>query len=209
MRLASARAASFLMIVSCSGCTSISTLHTARPLPVGATELVFAPGVYGFRDEDTSEYLPFFEAGVRRGFGERVDAGLRTTSFSTLSADLNLALYLGERFALSFDPTVSVAGLIGTSDFLITFLWLPILADVYASEDFTLTVGVKPGFVSVESDLGDLGFSESTELLGLGLGARWRVNDALIVLPEANLILFQDDDLDDERVWSFTLGFVL
>lgn len=211
MGRSSARGAMALLLPLAASCTSITTLHTARPLPVGETEVVFAPGVYVFDDTDPGDetaWLPFFEGGVRHGFGERVDAGLRTTAFATFSADVNFALVKTERFALSVDPTVSVFGLL-VPDLWISTLWLQVLADVYTSDDLTVTVGVKPGYASVDldDDDGDFGFRESTEMLGFGLGARWRASDSLALLPELNVIFLQDDELDDEVIWTFAVGF--
>ena len=190
------------LLALCGGCTSIASLHTARPLPVGATEVVFAPGAYVFEDTDDGESETL-------RFGERVDAGVRTTSFSMLSADVNFAVVKTERFALSIDPSVSYFGLPFSGDFSITYLWLPVLADVYTSDDLTVTVAVKPGYASVDldDDDDDFWFDESTELLGFGIGARWRIGERTVVLPELNLVTFDDDELGDQRIWTFTLGF--
>ena len=166
-----------------AGCPSLTTLHTARPVEVGKNEVGIALSTYTFEDGDSTDYLPSLEAQVRHGFGPRVDGGLRASSLSMLQVDLNYAVVLNDRFALSIDPTLAVLPIAGISMYQVL---VPVLADVITSDRFTLTLSIKPGRVAVHDtdDDNDIGIEASSGLLGYGIGAKWRVNDSLTLFPE-------------------------
>lgn len=192
-----------------SGCPSVNTLHPARPVPVDKVEYSGGLGVYTFDDDLGSTTLPLVEAQARWGLGEQYDAGLKVTSFSMIQADLNYALILNEEFALSVDPTIAFLPLGGP---LATYLWLPVLADVYTSEKLTLTLSGRVGhlFLSDSGNLDDdddIGLDGATGLWGIGIGMRHRLSDKLTLMPELHAV-FPTEDVGADVLYSFSVGFL-
>ena len=190
-----------------SGCPSVNTLHPARPVPVDKVEYSGGLGVYAFDDDLGSTTLPLVEAQVRWGLGEQYGAGLKVTSFSMIQADLNYALILNEDFALSVDPTIAFLPLGGL---LATYLWLPVLADVYTSENLTLTLSGRVGHLFLSDTEGpddDIGLDEATGLWGIGIGMRHRLSDKLTLMPELHAV-FPTEDVGADVLYSFSVGFL-
>lgn len=191
------------------GCSSFTTLHTARPLPPGEVEYVGALSVYAFEDTvDDNVYVPSFEFAARRGFTERIDAGLKLSSLAMLHADVNYALYQSDSFALSIDPTVSALSVSGTSVF---YFWLPVLMDLIVTETTTLTLTTRYGYMDLEdfADSDDvLGLDASTGLIGIGLGLRHRFPSGKTVLPEFIVAFPTDDTIHDDAILSLSFGIV-
>jgi len=191
-----------------SSCPSLSTMHTARPIGLDETEFSGVVGVFGFDDDHDNGVVPIFEGQVRRGFGERYDAGLRISNFSMLHADLNYALVMNDDFVLSVDPTISV---IPVGDSLVSYVCLPILVDVVRTEDMTVTLSARYGYFSLDgyadSDEDDFGLTESTPLVGFGIGLRLRAG-GITWMPELHMIQATDDSIDSNTLYAFSLGFV-
>ncbi|MFQ5505332.1 MAG: hypothetical protein ACE5F1_11115, partial [Planctomycetota bacterium] len=110
MRQPPRRVQGLLLLAAASlltACPSLTTLHTARPIEPGRTQVAGAVGVYGFDDPQGGGHIGLLEGEIRYGFDERLDGGLRITGFSMYQADLNAALILSDDFVLSVDPTIS------------------------------------------------------------------------------------------------------
>jgi hypothetical protein len=162
-------------------------------------------GVFGSNDDDG--VVPNFEGQMRRGYGDRVDAGLRVSNLSMLHVDLNYALVMNDQFTLSVDPTIS---LVPTADSLVSYVCLPILADVVRTENMTVTLSARYGYFFLD-DLADsddgFGLHESTPLVGFGIGLRLRTG-GITWMPEIHLIQGTDDSIDDNTLYAVSLGFV-
>lgn len=206
----SVRRTALVALLVASGCPSLSNLHTARPVNAGETELALAGGAYTFRgDDDGAEpegRLPFMELASRRGFGERFDAGVRLTSATMLGFDLNYALFLGDRVAVSVDPGASF--LFG--GIAISYLWLPLLVDLDLTPDVTLTLTARLGhaFVDALDDDDGVGLSQDTGLWGLGAGLRFELGDGWALAPEVHVVTPDDEDLTDGALTGITLAIV-
>ena len=170
-----------------SGCPSLSTLHSARPVPTGELEYSGSVGFYGFDGGDEGNvYLPLLEAQVRKGFNQRIDAGLKLSSFSTLQVDLTYALILKDDLARSVDPTVAVLPIAGS---LVSYLWLPVLVDVITTDDVPVTLSVRWGVASIDGiSSNDIGLEESTPFVGGGIGVRHRLSEKLTLMPEFHVL---------------------
>jgi hypothetical protein len=197
---------SIFLGVLLSSCPSLSTMHTALPIGVGETEISGSVGAFGFSHEDGA--LPILDGQIRRGYGERWDAGLRVSNLSMLHADLNYALVVKEDFVLSIDPTLSV---LPTGDNLATFICLPILADIVRTENLTLTLSARYGYFALDRfEPGDdnFGLDESTPLVGFGVGARFRAM-GITWMPELHMLQEADSSIDADPLIAFSIGFVL
>lgn len=181
-------------------------MHGARPLAQDDFEFSAGVGTYAFqvdggREEDV---LPFLDVGARRGFGERLDAGVRLTSFSMLGADVNYALYLGDRVALSVDPGASI--LMGPV--LLTYLWLPLLLDLDLGPTTTLTLTARMGYVIFDDLQGeDVGIQGEGRLVGLGIGLRQRMSETLLFMPELHVVRPSEGSWSEDALISLSLGF--
>lgn len=197
----------FIVLVGAqaAACPSVSLQHTARPVPVGERALSGAIGVYSFHDEDgEAGSLPLIEVHGRMGLTDRMDGGLKIAALSMVHADLNYALILTDDFVLSIDPTVAV---LPVTSSLVSYLWLPVLADVVTTDDLTLTLSARYGYLSVD-DIGDndLGINGSTGLYGAGIGLRYRISERLWLLPEFHVLQSVEDSIDSTTLYTFTLG---
>lgn len=196
-----------LCLLLLSACVPTASLHTARPVPVGTTQVGVALGAYVFEDDGDLDGLPVLEAQVRHGFHPHVDIGVQATSLATYALDVNVALVLTDSFALSVDPTVAVSP-IGVG--LVSYFWLPVLADVVSTPDFTLTLALRPGYVHVD-DVGledlDFGIDASASLLGAGIAARIRLTDRLSLVPEVSAT-WLSESAADEGIYAVSLGLV-
>lgn len=153
--------------------------------------------------------IPSFEAQFRYGFHERLDAGFQLTNLSSLGVDANLALMLGERAALSIDPTAQWYG-------PVNYYWLPVLIDFYTGDNLTLTASVRPGYLDVRFHFDDKEDEEflfddvrtNAGLLGLGLAARCRTGEQTFCVPELGATWIDPEDGDRFVVYTASVGFV-
>ena len=186
----------------------MSLQHTARPVPIDQFEYSVAIGTYSFHDDDEGfESIPLIEGQVRMGLAESLDAGLKVASLTMLQADLNYAFLQTDNLAVSIDPTVSVLPVAGA---FVSYLWLPVLADVWTTDEMTLTLSARYGYVSardIEAD-DDLGINGSTPLWGGGIGLRYRINQRVAIVPELHVLFADHGSIDGEALYSLTLGFV-
>ena len=190
-------------------CPSISNMHTARPLLVDEVEKIASIGLNRLDDASTGDvdYLPQFDVMVRKGFGERYDAGIRGNTSALIQADVNFALIQTDHFALSIDPIVAV---LPAPDGFATYFWLPLFADVYTSEDLTVTISGRWGRFNIDGNGDDDFFNidQSTSLYGFGIGVRYESADGKIWMPELSYLVPEDDEFEDDNVLTFSMGFV-
>lgn len=188
-----------------AGCYSTATLHTARPVAPGKTQVGFALGSFLGEDDGDAATLATVEGQLRRGVSERMDAGVHVTSLGNVAFDVNYALLLTEGQALSVDPTVELS----TG----TYVWLPVLWDFYTTDALVLTASVRGGRYWTELD-GDEDFlldelEQDAWLYGAGLAARVRVSDSLSLVPEVRVTRVDVDELGElAELISVSLGVV-
>lgn len=210
MRQPPRRVQGLLLLAAASlltACPSLTTLHTARPIEPGRTQVAGAVGVYGFDDPQGGGHIGLLEGEIRYGFDERLDGGLRITGFSMYQADLNAALILSDDFVLSVDPTISTLPL---GSFGITYLWLPVLADVINTEDLTLTLAFKTGklFVASLDPSNRIGVQASGTLIGFGAGLKIRIWDRFALMPEFNIVSPRSSGVADDEIYTVSLGLI-
>jgi hypothetical protein len=203
-RLAAVIAAGLL-----SACPSISNMHTARPLLVDEVEKTASLGLNRLDDGSTGDvdYLPQFDVMFRKGYGKHYDAGIRANLSALVQADVNYALIQTDHFALSINPIVAA---LPSPDGLATYWWLPVLADVYTSDDLIVTISGRWGRFNLEVTDDDdfFNFSESTHFYAFGVGARYESASGQIWMPELSYLVPLDDEFEEDNVLSCSMGFV-
>ncbi len=176
-----------------SGCTSLSTLHTARPITAGTTQIGINAAGWGAAGSGTHVTLPTFELQVRHGLSDMLDLGVKVYPIG-VGADVNVALINTENFALSLDPGASAIyfGANNDSIFVGTF-WLPVLADVVSTDVLTLTVGPKFGFMYASATVSDTSSNSSASAVGTGwllggmAGLKFQFTERFGMMPELDV----------------------
>ncbi|MBN2717027.1 MAG: hypothetical protein JXX14_14345 [Deltaproteobacteria bacterium] len=195
---------------SLTGCFSISTMHTARPIEKGASEISFAPVSVGLvapeeviqdsdgsviARSDASLTVPSMEGQFRHGFSDRFDMGVKLFLIGA-GMDFNLLLVNKPTFAMSLDPGFTATGIgAGDNSVFIGTLWLPVLFDVDLSEKITLTVGPKTGLLiaaasgdSAADDSDDSAYTASAvdAMVGGMAGVKVQFTKSFYMMPEFN-----------------------
>jgi len=186
-----------------SGCMSISTIHSARPIPKGtayATSGLFAVGVEPTKDyttvddegetqvQDLSFVWPSGEQSIRYGFVEWFDEPV-AVYFPGIGIDLNFMVVNQKRFALSLDPSATFIYLYGGGAHLfVSTVWLPILMDVVETKYVTMTVGPKAGLLIVKAtaDVDDSIYSARNldGYVGGVFGVKFKFGEEFFLMPE-------------------------
>ncbi len=201
------------------GCASLSTLHTAKPVPTGETRLTGAGSWQSFaiRDENTADpndyqaiTFPSAEMQMRYGITDFMDVGFKLSMPLSFAVDLNLAVVNREHFAVSIDPSVSPF-YFGSGDNAAWSVWAfaPVLVDVISAGPVTLTLSGKYAVWYIGST--DESGSESTTSQWAGGGAllKLRVGERFAIMPEINVLTPIEEEARelDVLLWSGTLGF--
>lgn len=200
-----------------TGCPSITSMHTARPIGPGDFELQAVPVIEGVGGGDTGSSSnvvgwPWFEFGMRYGINENMDFGVRYIPPLQVSGDVNIAFVNTGSFALSIDPTIQPWGVFGAdsdsgSDAGVFMVWayLPLMMDVVGTETFALTLNIKPAllYASATADSGgDRQFvSGVSYFLGGGAGIKIMFTDTFGIMPEFDVLY----GFEGEAYW-FTAG---
>ncbi len=208
-----------MVLLACGACVSGSTLHTARPLKKGDSEIIVAPAM---RAVDFEDGLPNIELVYRRGIDHRMDIGLKLTNWFMFEVDFNYALVTSEHFALSFDPSVTV-GLLppqldlepcvdfcdGDDDNMEAFghLWATLLADVGTRDGVTFTLGVKSGRTFMSEVDGAFFPDRSLWAVGGSIGVRAFGSRGFSAHPEFSVVYPLEAD-DGYIMYTFSLGLV-
>jgi hypothetical protein len=196
-----------------TGCPSITSMHTARPIGPGDFELQAVPVIEGVGGGGTDfAGWPWFEFGMRYGINDNMDFGVRYIPPLQVSGDINIAFINTGSFALSIDPTIQPWGVFAgdaesDADAGVFMVWayLPLLMDVVGTETFALTLNIKPAllYASATADSGgDRQFvSGVSYYLGGGAGIKIMFTDTFGIMPEFDVLYA----FDSEAYW-FTAG---
>ena len=218
-----------VILTSLSGCFSMSTLHTARPVEKDSNEISFAPVSVGliaperkFEDSDgnviaqsdVSLTVPSIEGQFRHGFNDRFDMGVKLFLLGA-GMDFNILMIDKPTFAMSLDPGFTATGF-GTDDagVFVGTLWLPALFDVDLTQKVTLTIGPKMGLLiaaasgtdSDDESGDDAAFTESAvdALIGGMAGVKIQFTERFYMMPEFNGVYEFDADY---FWWTAALSF--
>lgn len=206
-------------LVVLSGCVSVSSYHTARPVEEGDTEIGVVLETAGSPDsEGVTMSSP--RLNVRRGATEELDIGLRAGSFG-FGADLNY-MFLDTRWlAVSLSPAINYDGAywfggdddgqsdgeldIGTTQQTLLTYYASLLADVASGERATLTLGIKGGAISQPGDE-DAGVdSEHAPFFGFSSGVKINI-DGVDLMPEVNTVYVAS--APGQVFWTAGLGIL-
>jgi hypothetical protein len=177
-------------LILSTACTSLTTMHTAKPIVAGETEIGIIPHYYGAEGVG----IPNVEVQVRHGINENMDFGVKYTFPVSLTADFNIALVNTGSFALSLDPTISPM-YISASDASTFILWafVPVLVDVFSTDWLTLTLGGKGGMVYATGSAGDIGVADGASfMVGGSAGAKFMFSESFGMMPEFNILTSLD-----------------
>lgn len=186
------------LALSSSGCLSVSTMHTATPVPKNEIEMSGRTGYVGLSGsapafpltvgfpgggaQQRLINLPTLEAQIRYGLSDRMDAAMRFFPIG-LGLGVNYAPVLNSDVTVSFNPTVSATGF---GDFGIGNGALNILVDAVKSEDWGLTVGAKQGymFLRLQQTNYDFGFVGGMVMID------WQINETISLRPGLDALYF-------------------
>ncbi len=194
--------------VFATGCFSVSSYHTARPVQAGTTEIMVAVSGFGTLESDGSGVsYSSPRLNVRRGISSDSDFGLTAGEFG-LGFDYNHLLINSRTFALSFDPYIGILtqGVFGgdtnraaadRSNTALT-VYMGLLADVVSSNAATVTLGAKLGALANLNDGGDTtGFTAGS--IGIKFNA-----DTISIMPELTMIFPLEDK--SGNIWTAGVG---
>lgn len=177
-----------------TACVGSTTYHTATPIEEGTIEIGVMPGVYGVSAGDAgSVTLPNVEFGIRTGLTENMDLGVKINGL-TLTTDLNIAVINNPTFAFSVDPALTIFYFgAGEASFLWTFATLGLLADVVKTPGFTLTAGLKPGFVYLsasgeDEDNEEISAAGNGFTVGATVGAKFKLTKSFALMPSVDVL---------------------
>lgn len=180
-----------------TGCFSVSTMHTATPVPKGEAEIDARTGYVGVLGSappfplavnvpvglDSQQRLinlPTLESQIRYGLGERLDGAIRFFPLG-FGADVNYAPVLNSDLAVSFNPTISGTGFANT---VLAHGALNVLVDAVKSPEWTLTVGAKQGYLLVRTGGRTFDFG----IIGGMVMAEWQFADKVSLRPGIDVL---------------------
>lgn len=130
------------------GCTSVSSMQTARTVAEGEYRFLVASGLFRTDALSTSDpdqvLYPYLELGTRFGFTPGWDLGFKVTAPGTLTGDVKACLYADDAFAAALGVGVAYLAVKDRSagdDFFNEDV-LDILLPAYLSYDFSKEFGV-------------------------------------------------------------------
>jgi hypothetical protein len=143
----------FLSLVALQGCMTMSSMQTARSLPVGEGEVRLETGYMksqiGTDDSKETMTLPYFGGGYRRGIVEKLEAGVSYVFPGTLRADAKYQFYNAPELAMASGLGVDYTDFsIGDNKYTIADISVPLYmsydmadwASVYLNPKGTLRV---------------------------------------------------------------------
>ncbi len=178
----------FILAPSLSACLSISTLHTAKPVEAGELEVTLSRGLYIIAADPAGTLMPQVEGQIRYGVSDNIDIGFKSSNLLANTFDFNWAVLNIDSLVLSFDPSISVQFVPTEQEMLfLVYGWFSILMDVLSSNDFRLTVGIRPGAFVATDNLRQMGLGQGSNtgfLLGGSVGAKIRLGESVALQPE-------------------------
>lgn len=200
--------------LSTTGCLSVSTMHSATPVPKGEIEMAGRTGYVGLSgaapafpltvglpggdSQQRLVNLPTLEAQVRTGFTDRLGGGLRFFPIG-LGADLNYAPVLNSDFTVSFNPQISGTGF---GNFALAHGALNVLVDAFKSNNWLLTVGGKQGYLllSTGGTIRDFG------VVGGMAMVEWNISDSVSLRPGIDVLYLVPNNQTGTVVTQGMLG---
>lgn len=195
-----------------SGCFSYSTLHTAKPVEQGRTQITLAPAYIGIGVDnteggaDSTFELPTAEIAGRHGLTKDLDVGAKIYPFG-VAFDVNYAFINQSNFAASVNPYLSITRFSASDDSSdASFTWgtalLNVLFDVVSTEQLTLTLGLKPGFLYA------IGSSEETNadsfgVIGAMAGLQIKLTDTFGLMPNFDVLTPMNDNFGEGYLYNF------
>lgn len=168
------------LLLLLSACPSLTTMHTARPIEPGRTQLGGSAVVFGTKGDGASSGILVAELHIRHGFSETFDFGVKVYPVG-VQVDFNILVVDSESFAMSLDPSFSG---IGGAGGIVLYAWLPLLMDVVNNEAVTLTIGPKVGVMLGAALAGGSGAALAT---GAMAGLKIKITETFAVMPEADV----------------------
>ncbi len=172
-----------------AGCPSLSTLHTARTTPIGRTEIGVNAALYGVRNGDGGGgALPTAEFQLRHGLSDDVDLGIKVYPFG-IGLDGSFMVEASDSVVVAINPGVNLIRLQTDSDNLtVTYLWLPLLADVITTRAATVTIGARVGYAIFSGESSGQRDTAAGLLYGGMVGIKLRLAERFAVMPELDLL---------------------
>ena len=214
-------AALSLCLVVLTGCPSISTLTTAKPIGDGKNEIAASPGVIGFtaaalgnstdsKGNTTTTttttgtvYAPTLDLMYRHGFGDWFDLGISITGFGNVGVDGKFNLLNTGFLAVSLDPGVSGV-FVGSGDVAGGYveLSLPVLVDFQLANWLTLTVWPKYiGIYAFGTSSGST-VDSFNHFLGGGGGLEFKFGEVFRLMPHGGAVAWANSpDGVEGNVW--------
>ena len=166
-----------------TGCINMSTLQTARTLPVNETELVAGGGYYlspTLLETESSDAnnelelvgLPYVEIGARIGMLDYLDLGLKVTIPGTISLDVKLQVVDLEGLAVAMGAGIGYLHYETTvDDTKFTNEIIDLMVPIYISYHFNEAFAIygSPKYVMRINITGD---TDAAQLVGAGGGLR-------------------------------------
>ena len=159
-------------------------MHTASPVEEGELKGFASGSFYGLAVDDGSISIPTNEAGFRYGLSPQSDLGFKIYYWG-MAFDYNHAVILEDDFALSINPYLSTgwAGGLGVGSGFVN-----ILADVVRTEEFTVTLGLKPGFFYALGGIDDDFSSTTGGAMGAMAGVRLDLDPRFSLMPTIDVV---------------------
>ena len=191
---------------SLTGCIQVSSWQTARTVGEGNGEILVALGALGISDplgDETDAGIGTMELMGRYGVSEKVDLGIKISSFSSYVFDAKFQL-IGDRdaqFALAVGPGIGITAFVGTNGIFQGHV--PIHMSVHPSDRFAFYF--TPKYAS-QFTLGDGALHYLGGSLGLEFGRKVKFG---LDVSFVNLLNDQDaDDIFEEfGLQLFQVGF--
>jgi hypothetical protein len=184
--VALAAAATLSLIVS-TGCFSYTTGHTATPVEKGRGNISARAGYTGVTSSGDvpGGNVPYFEFAGRYGISDNVGIGAKLYPIG-VGLDLNVAAVNSESFALSINPAfsfVTTGSIGGQGSATYGTALANVLTDVVKTENFILTLGLKPGILYAFSNVSGITGQGVNFALGGTIGAKIWASDSFAIMP--------------------------
>lgn len=180
-----ARSLCFLSVVALTGCASVTSLQTARPIGVGKTQFALEPGTWGVssgNSETDVATLPRVDLSVRHGVSDTVEIGGRLGAGGVELLSKFALSPPGSGVAVAVAPSVGgIVGLVPGSGLAFVTIQVPLLIGVPFGEgsEFVFGPRVHNVFLGAAGTVG-------VNILSLGgsAGVSLKVSDSFRLFPE-------------------------
>ncbi len=199
-----------IISVFLSGCVQVSSLQTAKTLPVDEHTLGFSTSAYGanqtefFGGDLGLAVFPHVEVFGRRGFAHRFDAGLKISSSANIAIDGKYQ-FLGDnetKFAMATGLALEYQ-FVPNFETFVSRQTFPVYLSFHPNDDFA--VYTVPKFIHewIRND-------DNHIFLGNNLGLKKRINNRFSIIAEGSLFWVFDQQYSNsgDFIYQGGLGFV-